>query len=731
MKNRIVTHSLFFVLLASIAIAEPLETVDLGSETAWEISIDDGPWRKIKVPGGGYNSDMQDKPWIDGGTVKDRATYKRAIQIPKVVAEQVTKIQFGGVNHGCNVYIDGTLIGSHVGPMMPFEVDITNYVKPGGSCELKVQTYPQWHYDYCVPHGFIYEESYKKEKKIPEWTTDPGWISKFSYGITKYARIAVYPQVYIQDIFVRSSVRDKSLTYDVWVDNHSKGAKTLVLDSKLTSWNKDNWQYPQIEPIQISIGGNEVKKITAGPVAWQLGPESYWWPNKPFKEDYGAKLHNLNVTVKDGNTTKHTKTQRFGFVEWGEKRNYYTVNGVRINQISDGTPEPAMSEYDCYSVSPAFLPPTGAGTGCPETWKKYMRLGICANRIHQSTPTEYMMDTADEVGFMLVAETPIRGCQIQKWTNMEPFTGAVKEMAIYGRNHPSVCRYSLLNEGTTEYIPNLIDAILTMDHTRPLVFEDNNINKPICIEGKQSEGHAYAMLHYIKYPKPAEIITGMGEFAWRWEGHRSKRTGRDHPHVDGGLEEFIYYGGDMRRWDIVYFAGWDFINYWPNFLEGMSHEKHAWKQSCYDKDRVEGVDGWNSPVIQWLQKYFHPYLILDLRIHELNKADSEPGQWPQHTSCYKPGSQIERKLEIFNDGLFGSNFTIQWEARWDAADGEPVRSGTIDNITVEPGFHKTINLAFTAPDTKADERKLFVILSSKLEGSEVFKEEDMYFWVRN
>ncbi len=163
----------------------------------------------------------------------------------------------------------------------------------------------------------------------------------------------------------------------------------------------------------------------------------------------------------------------------------------------------------------------------------------------------------------------------------------------------------------------------------------------------------------------------------------------------------------------------------------MSHEKHAWKQSCYPKDRVEGVDGWNSPVIRWLQKYFHPYLILDLGIHEMNKAYSEPAQWPRHTSSYEPGANIERRLEVFNDGLSGNDFTIEWESRWDSADGEPVHSGTIDNITIEPGFHKTINLAFTAPDTKADERKLFIILRSKLEGSEVFKEEDIYFWIRN
>lgn len=45
-----------------------------------------------------------------------------------------------------------------------------------------------------------------------------------------------------------------------------------------------------------------------------------------------------------------------------------------------------------------------------ETWSRYMRVGITSNRIHQSTPTQAMMDAADEVGFLLKPESPIRGC---------------------------------------------------------------------------------------------------------------------------------------------------------------------------------------------------------------------------------------------------------------------------------------------------------------------------------
>jgi hypothetical protein len=41
---------------------------------------------------------------------------------------------------------------------------------------------------------------------------------------------------------------------------------------------------------------------TVGPIAWDLGPASYWWRNIPFRETYAAKLHYLNATVNEGTT---------------------------------------------------------------------------------------------------------------------------------------------------------------------------------------------------------------------------------------------------------------------------------------------------------------------------------------------------------------------------------------------------------------------------------------------
>jgi hypothetical protein len=715
--------------------SEALLEVDLASDTEWTLSIDGGAPRPIKVPAGGYNSDRQDPPLIEMSVptgfhddpghqmVKDHVLYQRTITVPRFGDRQAILVEFGAVNHGAEVFlVDGDseiLVTTHVGPLLPFNADLTHLVTPGKRYQLKVKAYTPWHYGHAVPVGFVYQEGWKE----PEH----GWASKFGFGITKYVRLAVYPEVRISDVFVQPSVSKASLAYDVWVRNHSKAARTVRVGAGLTSWNGDVWQYPALPETELTIPAESEEKVSIGPIAWTLGPDSYWWPNKPFREEYQARLHNLNLTLMEGESVLQRKGQRFGFVEWGEGPFYYLVNGVRINQVGDGTPESAMSEYDCYSVSPAFLPPTGPGTGCPETWKKYMRLGINTNRIHQSTPTRYMLEVADELGFMIIPETAIRGCQTQEWHDLH-LPEAVRAMARFSRNHPSVCRYSLANEILPDWVPDMVDAIQLEDGTRPLVFHDNRLNRPARIKGRRTEAHAYAMMHYRAHPRPIEMITGLGEYAWRWDGHR--QSGRDALFGNGGLEEFAWVGADMRRWDIAYMAGWDFINYWPNFLEGMSHQKHVWKQSSYPGDRVDGVDGWDSPVIRWLQKNFHPYLVMDVGVHEMNDAKSDLGRWPERTPSYAPGERIERRLEIFNDGLAGRDFVLEWEARWDSAQGPVVASGALRDMVIEPGFHKTVDLAFGAPKETTGNRKLFLVMKPKLQGAEVFREDDLYFTVQ-
>ena len=57
------------------------------------------------------------------------------------------------------------------------------------------------------------------------------WSSAIPQGIFRSAYLRVYPQVYIDDAFVRPSVATNSLSYDVWVTNASTTAQRFETGS--------------------------------------------------------------------------------------------------------------------------------------------------------------------------------------------------------------------------------------------------------------------------------------------------------------------------------------------------------------------------------------------------------------------------------------------------------------------------------------------------------------------
>ena len=86
------------------------------------------------MPGGGYNSDQQAPPLINAcqdphvGDVRDNVTYTRTIELAASDLASIPRsaallLEFGAVNHGASVFVDGKLVGRHYGPAMPFAVD--------------------------------------------------------------------------------------------------------------------------------------------------------------------------------------------------------------------------------------------------------------------------------------------------------------------------------------------------------------------------------------------------------------------------------------------------------------------------------------------------------------------------------------------------------------------------------------------------------------------------------
>jgi hypothetical protein len=689
-----------------------LQEVDLASDADWTLGCDGGPSRSIKVTAGGWNSDQQ-SPQIPSAAVKDHVVYERQITIPSEANEKTVKILFGGCNYGTEVWLDEKKITEHVGPMTPFEADLSGIAEPGTTHRLRVKAYTKQHYGTppAVPAPFDFNKGASTDPK--NWNDQ----TKFAYGLIGYVRLVVLPAVYVSDVFVQPSVAKKQIACDVWISNSSKNARRIELAGAFSAWNGKPWAYPAVPSRETEIPAGQTVKVTLSNIPWTLESDSYWWPNIPFREDYTATLHWLNLSLREGGKTISEKRQRFGFVEHGEGEFYYTVNGVRYTSFSDSNSYGQIGEYDCWTETPCFQLPHGNVKGCPETWKRYQRLGFNSMRLSTSVPTETMLATADEAGYMLIAEGGSWGNTTAKF-HRQNFGRQLQDMIRVVRNHPSVARYSICNEPREPRNANWvwrgsIDDAYAADATRPLVMETHNQGTGR-VEGLVSGAHAFLTQHYDPIEKvgAGKGIRLMGECDW----------GTD------TLGNFAVSARKYRQNDWAHFAPWSMVNFWPNLLEGMSHARHPWKANNH-ADRTDGVDGWGSPLIQFLQRSLHPYLVQDLGVLAENPGPPrghEKGQagWPYQFPTVLAGQSVERNVDVFNGGLAGNHLMLRWTARWDSPTGPEAVNGGVIPCEVEPGFHEIKTILFTVPNIEQDSRKLYLIFETSLAGKMVFRSEE-------
>jgi hypothetical protein len=186
----------------------------------------------------------------------------------------------------------------------------------------------------------------------------------------------------------------------------------------------------------------------------------------------------------------------------------------------------------------------------------------------------------------------------------------------------------------------------------------------------------------------------------------------------------------MRMKDWAYMSPWSWLNYWPNFLQGMNRRLHPWQASYHD--RRDGFDGWDSPPVRFMQRSLHPYLIQDHDILANNPGaprGEERGQavWPYQAPTVWGGRAIERSVEVFNGGLAGNRLSLAWSGHWDKPDGPVALPGVVVRpFKVEPGFHATQKIAFTTPAPGQDERRLYLVMESRKDGQAVFVEDGVY-----
>ncbi len=685
-----------------------LSSVDLAG--TWSFTPAGRAATTITVPGGGW--------YKQGFTDVTEAVYSRSITVPDSGQPQAVRIEFGAVNHEATLSVDGTVVGTNTTAFTPSVFDITPYVTPGSTHTISVR----------VKGRGALRNSANTKYVVP---TAAEWSEAIPQGIFRSAFLRVYPEVFVSDTFVRTSVAGDTLAYDVTLTNTSASTRSVTLTGSLASANGTSFAYPGLPSRSVDVPANASATVTVGPVTWGLGASSYWWPNVPYRAGYRAQLHTLAVhaAVSTGRTSD--ASYRFGFRESTQNGEYYYLNGVRVNYRGDNLQGANYDRIDnggigdAFDTLPGFLPPSGSNAGWPKAVDNYQRLNYNVVRIHQEPASPYMLDVADEMGLMLVDETAIRGSN-----NGEDFdegranmVNHARALVLRDRNHAAVLRWSQANEpsysnDSEQFQQELYAAVNGADGTRPVIVDGERPDR----YPNMTQANFAVFPHYIdgfgKYGEAVWAVTGRpdGETEYIWPAANTKR----------GFTWFATSTAAKRGKDASDLRPYTLLSGWASFVPGVRTTDFTLEEGgrpIYGENNLS--DPWANPQIQRIQAAFNPVAAIDLPYWSASGASDANGAFPLPDAVdnYDHGTTVTRTVTVFNDTLSDTSVDFTWSAHADTPDGPVVDSGS-STLSIPLGSRVNQQVSFTTP---ASGSKVYLVLSTAKGGTTLFTDAAQYF----
>jgi hypothetical protein len=688
-----------------------IRSVDLAGR--WSFTPAGRPATTITVPGGGW--------YKQGFTDVSEATYSRTITVPDSGQPQSAWIEFGAVNHQATLSVDGRVVATQTTAYTPSNFDITAFTTPGTTHTISVNV--KGRNALKTPAG---------KYLVPDAAN---WSEAVPQGIFRSAFLRVYPAVHVSDAFVRTSVTDQTLTYDVTVANTSGSARTVTLGGTLASDNGQAFVYPALPSRTVTVAARSTATVTVGPVAWTLGAASYWWPNVPYRQGHRAQLHRLSVhaTTDDGRTSD--ATYRFGFRESTQNGEYYRLNGVRVNVRGDNLQGANYDRIDnggkgdAFDTLPGFLPPSAGNGGWPQAVDNYLRLNFNVVRVHQEPASPYMLDVADELGLMIIDETAIRGAG-----NAQDFNAGRANMVAHARaltlrdrNHPSIIRWSQVNEpnladsDSEQFQRDLYAAVNAADGTRPIIVEVAPGASPNRYP-TMTQANFNLVPHYLdgtgRYGEQTWSVAGRpdGEGEYIWPACSSKQ----------GFAWFATATAAKRGKDTSDLRPYTLLSAWASVIPGVRTTDFTTEEGSrpvYGADNLP--DPWSNAQIQRVQAGFNPIAAIDLPYWSASGVSDASGGFPLASAVpgFAGNTRVDRTVTVFNDDFTGTAVDFAWSARLDSPTGAVIASGST-TLTIPLGSRVQQPVSFTTP---ASGSRVYLVLSTSKSGTTTFTDTAEYF----
>lgn len=295
-------------------------------------------------------------------------------------------LYFGAVNYDAKVYVNGKLVGQHVGGYTPFNFDVTDELVDG--------------------NNFVVVKVDNKRHKDNVPTVNMDW---WNYGgITREVILSQVPNTYIEDYLVQLD-KTKKGEISGWVKLNNAVANTSL-----------SIQIPELkikQNIVTDANGMAYFSVKAKPVLWT---------------SENPKLYNVIVAKKDENIAD---TIGFRTIETKGKEILLNgkkvfLRGISIHEEAPFRQGRAWSKEDAVTLL---------------TWAK--ELGCNYVRLAHYPHNETMVREAEKMGIMVWSEIPVYWTI--SWTNPESYANAenqLHDMIYRDKNRCGVIIWSIANE---------------------------------------------------------------------------------------------------------------------------------------------------------------------------------------------------------------------------------------------------------------------------------------------
>ncbi|KAI4487038.1 hypothetical protein M0802_012093 [Mischocyttarus mexicanus] len=424
-------------------IASPDNDISKGYTEFWYIDSLSKAGELIKMPvPSSYNDITTSKELRDHvGAV----WYERSFYVPLSWQNQRVFLRFGSVHYLAQVWINNELVMAHEIGNLPFEEEITKYLLFDQKNRVTVAV-DNTLLQTSVPQG-----------KINKIVTDNGTKHFQSYtfdffnyaGIHRSVLLYTTPQVYIEDIIVRTGVMGDTgiIKYTVQVGGLNQGEIPICT---ATLYNKE-------EKLVIKETDNaNLSGIIKVPKA------KLWWPRG--MDPSPGYLYTLEIVLSIQNSTS-SDVYRLPIgirtVSWTNTS--LLINDKPVYLRGFGRHEDAIIR--------------GRGFDLVTMIRDYELLqwvGANSYRTSHYPYSEEVLDMADRLGFMIIDECPSVDTENFSPILLQRHKTSLSELIRRDKNHPSVIMWSLANEPRTQlkgadvYFKQVADHTKALDPTRPV-----------------------------------------------------------------------------------------------------------------------------------------------------------------------------------------------------------------------------------------------------------------------